>query len=187
MQVQPFKLVSLLCLFLIVSACAAQNQQDPVIIEEGMVILQMEEESKESIYESLDQQTYYDGGEYIATAELSHSIPLDSEAEYNDLIELSHTDAQILYFGFDDCPYCKSFIPKLNQLAKEAGINYYYYDTELRSEDDNFDEILDNFELETVPLAILLKENRAVSTINHQSSMLEIERFVLSMAMGQND
>lgn len=181
MRLITIKLVILLSLLSIFSACSQNESSSPIIFEEGTSLLTLEEESKEVIYESLDQQNYYDGDEGLAPAELSQSIPLASEEEYHDMIEKSYIQPRIIYFGFEECPYCKSFIPKLNQLAEEAEVYYYYYDTEQRVDDSNFDSVMKHFDLHTVPLALMIDEDHVVSKVDHQSSMKEIEEFILSV------
>ncbi len=54
----------------------------------------------------------------------------------------------ILYYGYDDCPYCERGIPLLNEAALETGVTVYYIDVygPFQPTRDEFDDLCDYIE-----------------------------------------
>jgi len=52
-----------------------------------------------------------------------------------EIIKILEGGTGIVYFGFPECPWCQSYVPILNEVAKEEGIEkiYYYNIKEIRS------------------------------------------------------
>ena len=71
-----------------------------------------------------------------------------------------------LYFGFDDCPYCKEFRPILEKELTQTGETAYYYNTKKRVNDANYDEVLDTYGIAFVPILIKLEDGKAVGSVN---------------------
>ncbi|CZQ88364.1 thioredoxin family protein [Trichococcus collinsii] len=95
--------------------------------------------------------------------ENSPIVAIANESEYEEVVAL---DEAYLYFGFDDCPYCKEFRPILEEKLTEAGQTAYYYNTKKRFNDANYDEVLDTYGVEFVPLLIKLEDGKAVGSVN---------------------
>lgn len=90
-------------------------------------------------------------------------VAINNETEYEEVVT---QDVAYLYFGFDDCPYCKEFRPILEEELAETGQTAYYYNTKKRVNDANYDEVLDTYGVEFVPLLIKLEDGKAVGSVN---------------------
>ena len=96
------------------------------------------------------------------TAE-SPIVAIANESEYEEVVA---KDVTYLYFGFDDCPYCKEFRPILEKELTQTGETAYYYNTKKRVNDANYDEVLDTYGVEFVPLLVRLENGKAVGSVN---------------------
>jgi predicted bacteriocin transport accessory protein len=90
-------------------------------------------------------------------------VAIANESEYEEVVA---QDTAYLYFGFDDCPYCKEFRPILEEELAETGQTAYYYNTKKRVNDANYDEVLDTYGVEFVPLLIKLEDGKVVGSVN---------------------
>ena len=93
----------------------------------------------------------------------SQIVAINNESEYEEVVA---KDVAYLYFGFDDCPYCKEFRPILEEELMETGQIAYYYNTKKRVNDVNYDEVLDTYGVAFVPLLIRLENGKAVGSVN---------------------
>ncbi len=76
-------------------------------------------------YESLNGKKL-DNGKTM----LSLSIAKDNGAVYvkdEDIIELLKTGTGVFYFGFPECPWCRSALPVLLDAIKESDLEQFYY------------------------------------------------------------
>ena len=93
----------------------------------------------------------------------SQIVAINNETEYEEEVA---KDVAYLYFGFDDCPYCKEFRPILEKELTQTGETAYYYNTKKRVNDANYDEVLDTYGVAFVPLLIRLENGKAVGSVN---------------------
>ena len=93
----------------------------------------------------------------------SSIVAIANETEYEEVVA---QDVSYIYFGFDDCPYCKEFRPILEEELMETGQIAYYYNTKKRVNDVNYDEVLDTYGVAFVPLLIRLENGKAVGSVN---------------------
>lgn len=147
-----------------------------VVIPEDTAFLTMSEEEKVAAYAALDKIALY-SSDTKSPISFSMIEELTSEVAYTDFILSTQNQAKVIYLGFDECPYCKAFTPKINQLAKETETPIYYYNTRRRATDSNFETAMNMYKVETVPHAFIVKNGQVVSKINHDSSMDAIEAF----------
>lgn len=147
-----------------------------VIIPEDTSFLTMSQEEKEAAYTTLDKIALY-SSDTKSPISFSMVQELSSEVAYTDFILSTQSQAKVIYLGFDECPYCKAFTPKINQLAEETETPIYYYNTRKRANDSNFETAMAMYNVETVPHAFIVKNGQVVSKINHDSSMDAIEAF----------
>ncbi|UUX34183.1 thioredoxin family protein [Fundicoccus culcitae] len=147
-----------------------------ITIDESAAFLSMEASEKESVYESLDA--------IIMDTEMIHNIAdysmiseIESEAAYLDFISTTDESPKVIYLGFNECPYCVVFTPKINQLAEEIDVPIYFYNTQTRQNDDNFVDAMSNYNVSTVPHAFIVDKGKPIQFINHKSSMEAIEAF----------
>lgn len=76
-------------------------------------------------YESLNNKTAYNDKTYLELA-----IPEDNPIKYSDadeVINIIENESGVIYFGYPECPWCRSAIPSLLNAAKETGIETIYY------------------------------------------------------------
>lgn len=155
------------------------DPSQPIRFPENFQIKDLKPDQKADLYQQLDAITRYDGSQEPDPSSYSQVHPIESQADYEALIQASQDQPMVFVIGFDSCPYCKAFVPKLNQLAKEAQLAVYYYNTDKRQNDDNFDQVIKEvFQIQTAPHAFIVQEGKARHPLNDQSTMAEIEAFV---------
>ena len=115
------KRISALLIGILVAACAApsDSQRDALRFKEE--------------YESLNGQENTSGIDYVDI-----SIPEENPIIYADIDKLMEIiDSEgIIYFGFDECPWCRNALPVLIEAVQEKEVEeIYYYDIkEIRDE-----------------------------------------------------
>lgn len=78
-------------------------------------------------YESLNGQTREKDGKEIRTISIPDNNPMIYK-EANDIVSLmDNKETFLVYFGFSDCPWCRSVIPYLIEEAKNNNIKKIYY------------------------------------------------------------
>lgn len=107
------KLICVLLIVLLVSAC-----NDSSVKQEA---LRFKEE-----YESLNGKENDSGIDYVnVVIEADHPMVY---ADIEQLLEVIKNDG-IIYFGFDECPWCRNALPVLIEAAREKEVSeIYYYD-----------------------------------------------------------
>lgn len=90
-------------------------------------------------YESLNGTIREKDGKTIRNI----TIPLNNPMVYiteDEVVEMiNNKDTFLIYFGFEDCPWCRSVLPNLIEAANDLGLNKIYY--------VNIKEIRDTIEL----------------------------------------
>lgn len=107
------KLICVLLIVLLASAC-----NDSSVKQEA---LRFKEE-----YESLNGKENDSGIDYVnVVIEADHPMVY---ADIDQLLEVIKNDG-IIYFGFDECPWCRNALPVLIEAAREKEVSeIYYYD-----------------------------------------------------------
>lgn len=155
-----------------------KGQEGQVVFEEGLVIKDLKAKEKKALYEKLDKILYSPETKEKAE-ELSNFEVIDSDKAYDKFIKESKKEAQIIYFGFQECPYCRAFSPKINQLAKEAQVTIYYYNVQDRQEDKNYIDIIETYGIDSVPHAFMVKDGKPDKIfLDSQSTMADMEAFI---------
>lgn len=149
-----------------------------VNFEEGTRLLNLETDEKTAAYAELDAINIYTGETQAADA-YSHITKIESEQAYAELLVSTNEAPVIVYLGYNECPFCKVFTPKINQLASELDVEIHYYNTNERGNDATFSNAMQLYNVETVPHAFIVENAKAGSLVNHESSMEEIEAFLL--------
>lgn len=144
---------------------------------EGTELLALESEEKAEAYAELDEVDIFSGEP--ENTDYSQIKPIESEMAYAELLVSTNDTPAIVYLGFDECPFCKVFSPKINQLASELDVEIHYYNTHERGNDATFANAMQLYNVETVPHAFIVEHAKAGSKVNHESSMEEIEAFLL--------
>lgn len=76
-------------------------------------------------YESLNNKTAYGTKKYL-TLEISKKNPIKYSTA-DEIIKLLENKSGVIYFGYPECPWCRSAVPSLLSAAKESGIETIYY------------------------------------------------------------
>ncbi len=77
-------------------------------------------------YESLNNVIREKDGKTIKEITISANNPVDIVSE-EEAVTLLETGTGILYFGFPDCPWCRSMLPVLLTTLDNASIDKLYY------------------------------------------------------------
>jgi len=75
-------------------------------------------------YEYINQFEYNNG------KKIKVSIPWDNQIKYledDKVINFLNTETGIVYFGYNDCPWCRNIVEPLLEVAKEENIDTIYY------------------------------------------------------------
>lgn len=76
-------------------------------------------------YEGLNNQKAYGNKTYIPL-EISKNNPI-KYSNADEIIDVIENKSGVIYFGYPECPWCRSAIPSLLSAADEAGIKTIYY------------------------------------------------------------
>lgn len=110
--------LSLLLFALLVLVTGCNNNEDEVLTD----AMKFKNE-----YESINGTVREKDGKTIR----SLNIPSDNPMTYataRDIIDsIKGKETFVVYFGFSDCPWCRSVIPTLIDVAKENNLNEIYY------------------------------------------------------------
>ncbi|MGX7107323.1 thioredoxin family protein [Hutsoniella sourekii] len=199
-------IVTLLCLIMVAGGAyygyqyfndqAQANQQEeqdqPGELNDSLVNIpstlnwkDLSDEEKKSLSQELDK-IHLSSEDHTNPTSYSQVKAISSREEYIKLSLDSANQDKLLYFGFDDCPYCKAFLPKLNLLAAAYDLPIYYYDVHLFGDPQSQEEIMTTYDIETVPYAFKISNGKPETSVHHLSSMAEIEDFVSDIAKNQN-
>lgn len=78
-------------------------------------------------YESINNKTREKDGKKIRKLNISTDNPFIYKSE-DELIEMiNNKETFIVYFGFNDCPWCRSIVPSLINAAKDLNLDKIYY------------------------------------------------------------
>jgi thiol-disulfide isomerase/thioredoxin len=78
-------------------------------------------------YESLNGTTREKDGKTIRTIEIREDNPFVYK-EASDIVEMiQNKETFVVYFGFPDCPWCRSAIPTLDSVAADLELDTIYY------------------------------------------------------------
>ena len=149
-----------------------------ITFEKDFKFSDLSDKEKKKRYESYDQiKTSPEADNTVE--KLSNIELMESDKSYDQLLKESKEEPQIIYFGFEACPYCRAFAPKLNQFAKEKDVNIHYYNVDERQEDKNFIQVIEAFNIDSVPHAFMIKDGKIQKDfLDSQSTMEEMEEFM---------
>ncbi|MBG9987454.1 thioredoxin family protein [Aerococcaceae bacterium DSM 111176] len=176
------KLLSLLTVIVLLVGFDIPNNE--AIIEEDRIgfgeeykIQELSSNDKEDMYQSLDVIQKIET-EMPGITEYAQIEPFDDYESFIQLMENSKEEPQVVYFGYDACPFCKAFTPKISQLAKEFDVTINHYNTDENMGSEDFLKIVAPFSLQTVPHAFLIEDEQVIDILNDKSTMEEIETFI---------
>ena len=77
---------------------------------------------------------------------------------------------EIVYIGFDSCPYCRKFVHKLSPLTEEKELEIHYVDAKNTDYTAEIKEFRQKYNVETVP-GFLYSSETAGLIVKHDSSL----------------
>lgn len=128
-------------IMLLLSLTGCSNKE---LIEEPSDAIKFKEE-----YESLNEKTNNSGNKY-RLLEIGEDNPFIYKSA-SDIVEMiDNKETFVVYFGFASCPWCRSIVPSLIEVATDLGISPIYY--------VNVKEIRDTLELDEEGNIVAKKE-----------------------------
>lgn len=98
-------------------------------------------------YEELNGTTREKDGKMIRSIKIPKKNPMIYASEEDILKMMDNKESFLVYFGFNDCPWCRSVVPKLIECANDLGLDKIYY-VDVKEIRDVI-ELKENGELET--------------------------------------
>ncbi|WNX83874.1 thioredoxin family protein [Agathobaculum sp. NTUH-O15-33] len=84
------------------------------------------------------------------------------------------TDNQLtgfIYFGRDTCPFCLEFNAYIEKaITPDISLPFYKFDTDTWREDDDFQNVLDKYNIEGIPSVILIHSDKTFTTFTPDES-----------------
>lgn len=78
-------------------------------------------------YESINGETREKDGKVIRSLKIEESNPIVYQTAEELAKKMNNKETFLVYFGFSDCPWCRSVIESLLETTKEQNINKIYY------------------------------------------------------------
>lgn len=108
----------------------------------------------------------------------TNSVEKFEEITVSGINTLKDDHDMFLYVGRETCPYCYEFAPKLAEAIQGSDTKIYYLDTE--SGDKNLSEFAENYEVNSVPTFVYLKDGFVVDKmdISNYTTSDDIRMFI---------
>ena len=116
------KIIILLALISLFSLTACSKNNDAISFKET--------------YESLNGKEIYGKKTRSISVPKDNPIKISSLKEINEMVDKKKTF--YVYFGFESCPWCRSVVEKMIEVASEKGIKTIYY-VDVRPGEDSYD------------------------------------------------
>lgn len=176
------KKIVIMGLVLLLTVCqgtySKSNYSDlnPLKLKELSVnLLDLTKQEKQEAYQALDQYHQMDPPIPVDPKDQTSLDLLNGPQAYQNYKNQQSDQVYLLYLGFEDCPFCQAFVPKLNHLADRLELRIAYYNVMDHQEDADFDDLIDFLKISTVPALFLIKSDKIIGQVDHQSKMQEIE------------
>lgn len=114
-------MLAVMATLVFITACHAEEATQPQLFEEE--------------YEILNGQMTMDGEHTYSVID----VPSDNRVEYADLAQIQELLASgtgVMYFGFPECPWCRTLVPVLFEAATAAGYEGPVYYSNFLAERD---------------------------------------------------
>ena len=150
-----------LVLALGLTACGEKKPAQESRSSESQPVSQAEpaEASSSAEESSSEEDSEEEKAEKAAYNELVGTYPtitIDQVEEARDKGE-----DRLIYMGATYCPYCRKFIPLLDEVVKKEGWTLYYMDAEAQGEE--FDRFAEGIQVEYIPAVLLVKEGKVLA------------------------
>lgn len=78
-------------------------------------------------YESLNDTKREKDGQIIRSITIPKNNPMVYKEAEEIVDMINNKESFVVYFGFNDCPWCRSVIPTLIEVSKDEGLDKIYY------------------------------------------------------------
>ena len=89
--------------------------------------------------------------------------------------KLAAGEKAIVYLGKAACPYCRKFVPKLDNVRKEKKLTIHYLDSQNTPTDPAIQSLRDRMGVRTVPALVRIDGPGQFTNLNADSSLSEEE------------
>lgn len=110
--------------------------------------------------------------EILAKKELSEIIVYEKVIQYFEsisaqkIIDQTIPKPTFIYFGRKTCPFCRNFLPTLNNIKEKTKSHIMVLDTEDTQTDKDIKNARDMYDIKTVPSLIYLKKDNTYEKFN---------------------
>ncbi|HFI0293542.1 TPA: thioredoxin [Streptococcus suis] len=124
------------------------------------------------------KETLTKSSSITTSSQTSQSYIAISLAELQE--KMTTAEDFFLYVGRPTCPYCESFLPKLEEAIQESSTIVYYLDTDSESDVSALTNFLTDQEVETVPHLAYYQSNKKAAHLEKgsEASIEEIIEFL---------
>ncbi len=100
------------------------------------------------------------------------------EIKVNDINQMiDNQQREIIYIGFEACPYCNYFLPKLHEVMKKYNLSFYYLNSRNIEESKEIASFRNKYNIKTVPTLFIIGEEITFRS-NSEMTIEEIEDFL---------
>ncbi|MFZ2271838.1 MAG: conjugal transfer protein TraF [Trichococcus flocculiformis] len=89
--------------------------------------------------------------------------------------KLAAGEKAIVYLGKAACPYCRKFVPKLDNVRKEKKLTIHYLDSQNTPTDPAIQSLRDRMGVRTLPALVTIDGPGQFTNLNADSSLSEEE------------
>lgn len=90
-----------------------------------------------------------------------------------DIIDRNLKNNSFVYIGRESCPFCREFVPMLNELLLKSNNKVYYLDTESDSKNPRIQEFYQKFSIDGVPALLYFKKDGAYEILHEDDVLSE--------------
>lgn len=155
MKINKKFLLGALVLAITLTACGQNKPVGESESGQSESVSQMESEGESSSEEESEEEK----AEKKAYNELVGTYPAITIDQVEEAQEKK--EDRLIYMGATYCPYCRKFIPLLDEVAKKEGWTLYYMDAEAQGEE--FDQFAEGLKVEYIPAILLVKEGKVIA------------------------
>lgn len=113
---------------------------------------------------------------------LYHSLVKNyTKVSVEDILDRNLKYNSFLYIGRESCPFCREFVPMLNEflLKSDKDHEVYYLDTESDSEKTAIQEFYQKFSIDGVPTLFYIRKDGSYEVLNEDDILPEwIDRMI---------
>lgn len=149
-------------------------------IDKGIVYTKLDESEKLGLYSEIDIYKSHSEGDAKEPKEYG-LVEINTLDDWFAVFGSGNTESKpgILYFGFNECKYCKAFSPKIAKLGIELDVPIYYFNVRKNANSPimTLNAVLFDFEYVPFVKAVNVVGMEDLS-LDSNSSMVEIEQFL---------